>query len=66
MSSRVNKVNDENLQDPPIKNPGYANAHSVHRHLEDRQEEVVVAVGVPDATGLQFVFSEVTQIIRSI
>jgi len=41
---------------PPIKNPGYANAHSVHRHLEDRQEEVVAAVGVPDATGLQFVF----------
>jgi len=26
MSSRVNGVNAENLQDPPIKNPGYANA----------------------------------------
>jgi len=26
MSSRVNEVNGENLQDPPIKNPGYANA----------------------------------------
>jgi len=25
MSSRVNEVNGENLQDPPIKNPGYAN-----------------------------------------
>ena len=25
MSSRVNGVNAENLQDPPIKNPGYAN-----------------------------------------
>jgi len=26
MSSRVNEVNSENLQDPPpIKNPGYAN-----------------------------------------
>jgi len=27
MSSRVNEVNGENLQDPPIKNPGYANVH---------------------------------------
>ena len=26
MSSRVNEVNGENLHDPPIKNPGYANA----------------------------------------
>jgi len=25
MSSRINEVNGENLQDPPIKNPGYAN-----------------------------------------
>jgi len=25
MSSRVNEVNGENLQDHPIKNPGYAN-----------------------------------------
>jgi len=25
MSSRVNEVNGENFQDPPIKNPGYAN-----------------------------------------
>jgi len=25
MTSRVNEVNGENLQDPPIKNPGYAN-----------------------------------------
>ena len=25
MSSRVNEVNGENLQDPPIKNPGYVN-----------------------------------------
>jgi len=25
MSFRVNEVNGENLQDPPIKNPGYAN-----------------------------------------
>jgi len=25
MSSRVNEANGENLQDPPIKNPGYAN-----------------------------------------
>ena len=25
MSSSVNEVNGENLQDPPIKNPGYAN-----------------------------------------
>ena len=25
MLSRVNEVNGENLQDPPIKNPGYAN-----------------------------------------
>jgi len=24
-SSRVNEVNGENLQNPPIKNPGYAN-----------------------------------------
>jgi len=31
MSSRVNEVNDENLQDPPITNPGYANAiYSTH------------------------------------
>jgi len=28
MSSTVNEVNGENLQDPPIKNPGYANAHN--------------------------------------
>jgi len=28
MSSRVNEVNGENLQDPPIKNPGYANAET--------------------------------------
>jgi len=29
MSSRVNGVNAENLQDPPpIKNPGYANGSS--------------------------------------
>jgi len=27
MSSRVNEVNGENLQDPPIKNPGYANEY---------------------------------------
>jgi len=25
MSSRVNEANGENLQDPPIKNSGYAN-----------------------------------------
>jgi len=29
MSSTVNEVNGENLQDPPIKNPGYANGISV-------------------------------------
>ena len=28
MSSRVNEVSGENLQDPPIKNPGYANARN--------------------------------------
>jgi len=32
MSSRVNEVNGENLQDPQIKNPGYAN--DVHHTAE--------------------------------
>jgi len=29
MSSRVNEVSGEKLQDPPIKNPGYANGSIV-------------------------------------
>ena len=32
ISSRVNEVNGENLQDPPIKNPGYANGPPTGAH----------------------------------
>jgi len=35
MSSKVNKVNGENLQDPPIKNPGYTNGGTSRRRLKD-------------------------------
>jgi len=31
MLSRVNEVDGENLQDPPIKNPGYANVSPIIR-----------------------------------
>ena len=33
MSSRVNEVNGENFQDPPIKNPGYANDGNIDNFM---------------------------------
>ena len=36
MSSRVNEVDCENLQDPPIKNPGYANVCNDESELNSK------------------------------
>jgi len=47
MSSRVNGVNAENLQDPSIKNPGYANAWAplVYAGVGDSQQKLKIHVG---------------------
>ena len=49
MSSRVNEVNGEYLQDPPIKNPGYAN---------DRQGTAQRAVSVKTVLNVAQMFVE--------
>jgi len=42
MSSRVNEANGENLQDPPIKNPGYANGKTRKQTVFDQSSNLKV------------------------